>query len=142
MDSLGDPDPAFKTSPILSSIGRIGVGIHDSRAGGGSRTAGEEVQGEEQDQEGGANDQPKPHCSGGEFAVQFSMALIENIVRLLKLLQVGKDEALSTVLKNVVVPGGGHYQGFNPILDKLRQEEVMRLKEQVAFIAILPPYLT
>ena len=50
----------------------------------------------------------------------------------------GKDEALSMVLKNVVVPGGGHYQGFNPILDKLRQEEMMRLKEQVAFIAILP----
>ena len=44
----------------------------------------------------------------------------------------GKDEALSLVLKNVVVPGGGHYQGFNPILDKLRQEEMMRLKEQVA----------
>ena len=44
----------------------------------------------------------------------------------------GKDEALSMVLKNVVVPGGGHYQGFNPILDKLRQEEMMRLKEQVA----------
>jgi len=43
---------------------------------------------------------------------------------------VGKDEALSMVLKNVVVPGGGHYQGFNPILDKLRQEEMMRLKEQ------------
>ena len=39
----------------------------------------------------------------------------------------GKDEALSMVLKNVVVPGGGHYQGFNPILDKLRQEEMMRL---------------
>ena len=76
------------------------------------------------------------------MAVQFSMVLIVNIVRLLKLLQVGKDEALSTVLKNVVVPGGGHYQGFNPILDKLRQEEMMRLKEQVAFIAILPPYLT
>ena len=56
------------------------------------------------------------------------MVLIVNIVRLLKLLQVGKDEALSTVLKNVVVPGGGHYQGFNPILDKLRQEEMMSLK--------------
>ena len=53
----------------------------------------------------------------------------------------GKDEALSMVLKNVVVPGGGHYQGFNPILDKLRQEEMMRLKEQVAFIEILSPYL-
>ena len=54
----------------------------------------------------------------------------------------GKDEALSMVLKNVVVPGGGHYQGFNPILDKLRQEEMMRLKEQVAVIANLPPHLT
>ena len=54
----------------------------------------------------------------------------------------GKDEALSMVLKNVVVPGGGHYQVFNPILDKLRQEEMMSLKEQVAFITILPPHLT
>ena len=35
------------------------------------------------------------------------------------------------VLKNVVVPGGGYYQGFNPILDKLRQEERVRLMEQV-----------
>ena len=35
------------------------------------------------------------------------------------------------VLKNVVVPGGGYYQGFNPILDKLRQEERARLQEQV-----------
>jgi len=43
---------------------------------------------------------------------------------------VGKDEDLSMVLKNVVVPGGGYYQGFNPILDKLRQEERARLKEQ------------
>jgi len=43
---------------------------------------------------------------------------------------VGKDEDLSMVLKNVVVPGGGHYQGFNPILDKLRQEERARLAEQ------------
>ena len=34
------------------------------------------------------------------------------------------------VLKNVVVPGGGYYQGFNPILDKLRQEEKTRLEEQ------------
>ena len=54
----------------------------------------------------------------------------------------GKDEALSLVLKNVVVPGGGHYQGFNPILDKLRQEEMMRLKEQVAFTVISPRHLT
>ena len=54
----------------------------------------------------------------------------------------GKDEALSLVLKNVVVPGGGHYQGFNPILDKLRQEEMIRLKEQVAFTAISPRHLT
>ena len=46
--------------------------------------------------------------------------------------QVGKDEDLSMVLKNVVVPGGGYYQGFNPILDKLRQEERARLMEQVA----------
>ena len=45
--------------------------------------------------------------------------------------QVGKDEDLSMVLKNVVVPGGGYYQGFNPILDKLRQEERARLMEQV-----------
>ena len=58
------------------------------------------------------------------------------------LLKVGKDEALSMVLKNVVVPGGGHYQGFNPILDKLRQEEMIRLKEQVAFTAISPRHLT
>ena len=58
---------------ILSSTGRIGVGIHDSRASGGSRTAGEEVQGEEQDQEGGANDQPKPHCPGGELSAQYSL---------------------------------------------------------------------
>ena len=36
------------------------------------------------------------------------------------------------VLKNVVVPGGGYYQGFNPILDKLRQDERARLMEQVA----------
>merc|ERR1719234_1468375 len=43
---------------------------------------------------------------------------------------VGKDEDLSQVLKNVVVPGGGYYQGFNPILDKLRQEERARLMEQ------------
>jgi len=43
---------------------------------------------------------------------------------------VGKDEDLSMVLKNVVVPGGGYYQGFNPILDKLRQEERVRLMEQ------------
>ena len=34
------------------------------------------------------------------------------------------------VLKNVVVPGGGYYQGFNPILDKLRQEEKTWLEEQ------------
>ena len=45
--------------------------------------------------------------------------------------QVGKDEDLSMVLKNVVVPGGGYYQGFNPILDKLRQDERLRLMEQV-----------
>jgi len=43
---------------------------------------------------------------------------------------VGKDEDLSMVLKNVVVPGGGYYQGFNPILDKLRQDERARLMEQ------------
>ena len=38
------------------------------------------------------------------------------------------------VLKNVVVPGGGYYQGFNPILDKLRQEERTRLMEQVVHL--------
>ena len=72
----------------------------------------------------------------------FSILLIKKYCGITELPKVGKDEALSMVLKNVVVPGGGHYQGFNPILDKLRQEEMMRLKEQVAFIAILPRYLT
>ena len=48
------------------------------------------------------------------------------------LVKVGIDEDLSRVLKNVVVPGGGYYQGFNPILDKLRkEEEEARLMEQV-----------
>ena len=64
------------SSPMILALyfihvwtGVLGVGIHDSRAGGGSRTAGEEVQGEEQEQAGGANDQPKPHCPCGELAV-------------------------------------------------------------------------
>ena len=135
MESLGEP--SIQNNPCtFSTTGRIGVGIHDSRAGGGSRTAGEEVQGEEQDQEGGANDQPKPHCPGGELSAQYS--LNQKYFEITLLLKVGKDEALSMVLKNVVVPGGGHYQGFNPILDKMRHEEMMRLKEQVAFMAILP----
>ena len=51
--------PSIQNKPCtFSSTSRIGVGIHDSRAGGGSRTAGEEVQGEEQDQAGVVNDQP------------------------------------------------------------------------------------
>ena len=41
------------------------------------------------------------------------------------------------VLKNVVVPGGGYYQGFNPILDKLRQEERARLKDPVEEVPIV-----
>ena len=63
----------------FSCFSHPGVGIHDGRAGGGGRAAGEEGESEEQEA-GSAHDQPKPHCAGGEWMCSEETSILHNFV--------------------------------------------------------------